>query len=304
MAKTFIQGDMRAPLFGLHLQGGGVSKQGIEIGFLARFLDEFRKFFAPLQVVSTGEIPQGNRLPAINAGPLEVSALASTASATIFFGVDPSEGDLMTARRDVFGLVTVQAVGHLGALLGLDPDHEDVRTAVEPFGRRVGRSYGGLADLLAQAKVEADWYSDLYTATEIEVPATRSARIADELLHKAITESTQRTIGGFMWAATTASKQRTVRIQSDDAAIRAKYDIPLTGAVTEALSHVVKARLLETTYRFPFAEQPHRREWELLEILEVGPPAGALAGRRPGDARCVVRCAMRRGVTPRARRHP
>jgi hypothetical protein len=278
--KTLAEGDRDAPLFGFHLRGGAVSEQGVRIGFLTQFLDEFRKLFAPLQVVPTGEIPEGNRLPKVNAGELGVAGLAAEASVVIHFSLPPEEVEIFDShpsRERAFRLLSVQAVGHLGALLKLDPKEVDIREAVEPFGRRIGRSYGQMAHLLGEAGVEADWWSDLYSADEIEVLPPRSREIADELLRKPIAETEEMTVGGFLWEATTASDRRSVRLQFDRRSVKATYDIPLTTRVTEALSRIVRVRLRETAFRYPFAERAHRREWELLEILEVGGPAGALA---------------------------
>ncbi|MDQ3730293.1 MAG: hypothetical protein M3355_11980 [Actinomycetota bacterium] len=277
--KTFMEGDPSTPLFGFHLAGGAVSQQGVRIGFLADFLDAFRKVFAPLQVIPTGRIPEGNRLPVTTALPPSVAALHATASVTIYFSLDPEEWQLVAQERGAHPstLLTVRAVGHLGALLRMDPGKRDLVKAVEPFGRRIGRSYGQLADILATYNVDADWWSGLYRNGEAEVGAPRAETIADELLRKPIPEERELTTGGFMWEAAMASKRRFVSIQLADRSIRAGYDIPLATQVTEALSHLVRVRLREVAYRYPFADSPHRREWELLEILEVGDAGGALA---------------------------
>jgi hypothetical protein len=43
------------------------------------------------------------------------------------------------------------------------------------------------------------------------------------------------------------------------------------------LSHKVAVRLRETSYFYAFADKPHKREWELVRIEEIGDSAGALA---------------------------
>jgi hypothetical protein len=277
--KTMMRGHSDAPLFGFHLQGGAVDNQGVRIGFLAQFLESFRKVYEPLQVFATGYVPEGNNLPATSADGPRVAALGTTGSITIIFALGPEEMALAAKRGDQLStLQSVKATGHLGALLSIDPEEDDLLRSIEPFGKRIGRSYGQLAQVLGENDVETDWWSDTYGASELEVTAPEARIIADELIHKPIPESETYEVGGFMWdAATGDAKQRFVRIRTHQRSIKASYDIPLTTAVTVALSHVVRAEIRETAYRFPFAEKPHRREWELVRILEIGDSAGALA---------------------------
>lgn len=277
--KTLMSGHPDAPLFGFHLQGGAVDDQGVRIGFLAEFLESFRKVYEPLQVFATGYVPEGNNLPATSADAPRVAALGTTGSITIIFALGPEEVALAEKRGEQLStLQSVKATGHLGALLSIDPDNDDLLRSIEPFGKRIGRSYGQLAQVLGENDVETDWWSDTYGSEELEVTAPEARTIANELIHRPIPESEMHEVGGFMWdAATGNASQRFVRIKTPHRSIKASYDIPLTTAVTAALSHVVKAAIRETAYRFPFAEKPHRREWELVRILEIGDSAGALA---------------------------
>jgi hypothetical protein len=276
--KTLMAGNPAAPLFQFHLRGGAVEDQGVRIPFLAHFLEAFRKVYEPVQVLPTGQVPQGNVLPATNAAPPMVSALAMTGSVTISFTLGPEELEIAKKRGDDLStLQSVKAIGHLGALLSFDAE-DDLLASVQPFGKRIGRSYGQLAEVLAENEVETDWWSDAYGVEPIEITAPEARTIADQLIHKPLSEVETYDVSGFMWdAATGDSKQRYVRIKTASRAIKASYDIPLTTAVTGALSHVVKAKIKETAYRFPFAEKAHRREWELVKLLNVGDSAGALA---------------------------
>lgn len=279
VSKTLMRGNPDAPLFGFHMKGGAVDDQGVRIGFLAQFLESFRKVYEPLQVLATGYVPEGNNLPATNAAPPRVAALGTTGSVTIIFALGPEEVEIAEKRGEQLStLQSVQATGHLGALLSIDPDEDDLLESVEPFGKRIGRSYGQLAQVLGDNGVETDWWSDTFGGDQVEVTAPEARVIAEELIHKPIAESETYEVGGFMWdAATGDARQRFVRIKTARRSIKASYDIPLTTVVTTALSHVVRAEIRETAYRFPFAEKPHRRDWELVRILEIGDSAGALA---------------------------
>jgi hypothetical protein len=275
--KSFMRGDFRAPLFGFLLRGRAISEQGVRIGFLADFLDFFRKVFEPLQVVPTGRVPEGNRLPRTSAVPPMVAAIDASHSVAIYFSIDPEElGDAMERVSVPTSLLTFRAVGHLGALLAAEPGDGHLVDELEPFGRRIGRSYGNLAAFLAESGVGADWWSDVNRGGHVEMPITRSDNIADELLRREISEERDVTVGGFMSEAGMDPDRRHVRIQINGRSIRAAYDIPLATQVAQALSRIVQVELRLTTYRYPFAETPHRREWELLNILEVGEEAGAL----------------------------
>jgi hypothetical protein len=81
-----------------------------------------------------------------------------------------------------------------------------------------------------------------------------------------------------MWEAATGNAgRRFVRIDDGARSLKAGYDIPLTSKVREALSHKVAVRLRETAHYRPFDDKPHKREWELVKINEIGDSAGALA---------------------------
>lgn len=276
--KTLMQGNRDAPLFGFHLEGGAVSERGVQIGFLAEFLEAFRKVFEPLQVFPTGHIPEGNRLPVTIASPPVVNALGAEASVTILFTLGASELDIADERNErLSSLLSVKAAGHLGALLSLDPA-DDILKSVAPFGKRIGRSYGQLADIMGENNVKMGWWSDTYGAKQIEVSVPTARQIADELIHEPIKNVRRFKVSGFMWdAATGNADQRYVRIKTPSGSIKATYDIPLTTKVTKALSHNVEARIRETSFRFPFAEKPHRREWDMTSITKIGDKAGALA---------------------------
>ena len=276
--KTLMRGHPDAPLFEFHLKGGAVDDQGVRIQFLAQFLEAFRKVYEPLQVLPTGITPEGNVLPKTLASPPMVSALGTTGSVTIVFTLGAEEVEIGERRGDdLTTLQSVQATGHLGALLNFDAD-STLLQSVQPFGKRIGRSYGQLAQILAENEVETDWWSDTYGTKQIEVSAPEAQTIADELINKPRTQVRTYEAKGFMWdAATGNAKQRFVRIKTSSQEIKASYDIPLTSQVTAALSHVVRAKIRETAYIFPFAEKPHRRKWELVKLVSVGDSAGALA---------------------------
>ena len=278
--KTLMAGNRAAPLFGFHLEGGAVSKQGVEISFLSEFLEAFRKVFEPLQVLTTGRIPEGNNLPQTSAADPMVNALGAAASVTIFFALSPEEIEQEKEKRDdLASLLSVRATGHLGALLDLKPDG-DVVTSLSPFGRRITRSYGQMAKLLGDYEVKTDWWSDNYKGGEVELSAPDASAIADDLLSKPTTERRTFTMRGFMWeAATGKAGRRFVRIEDEDRSVKASYDLPLTTKVREALSHKVAVRLRETAYYRPFDDdgKPQKREWELVKIKEIGDSAGALA---------------------------
>jgi hypothetical protein len=277
--KTLMAGNRDAPLFGFHLEGGAVSKRGVQIGFLAEFLDAFRKVFEPLQVLPTGRIPQGNNLPRNDASAPMVSALEAAASVTIFFTLGEEELEIAKKKGndDLSTLLSVKATGHLGALLSVSPD-DDLLDSVSPFGRRIGRSYGQLAHILGENNVKTDWWSDLYGAKEVELSAPDARSLADDLLNKPTTEKRSFTVDGFMWEAATGNAgRRFVRIESHSRSLKASYDIPLTGRVREALSHKVRVKLREIAYYQPYADKPYKREWELLKIIEIGDTGGALA---------------------------
>lgn len=266
--------------FGLHLRDGGeeVSDEGVTLGFLASFSEYFKKVFDPLKVLGTGTIPLGNRLPTVNAASLRVLELRPTGSITIIFGLGDEETAQVGDRFDDFSqLLTMQATGYLGHLLSLDPKVSDPVSAVEPFGRRIGRSYAQFAELLADKGVALDWWSPHFEDGEASLSVLESREISEELLGRPIPEEEEFEIGGFMWEAATRTDRRVVRISTPNQGISATYDIPLTSQVTAALSHVVRVKLLRTEFRYPFAEKPHKRTWKLLEILEVGSPGGALA---------------------------
>lgn len=276
--KTLMAGNPTAPLFQFHLRGGAVEDQGVRIQFLSQFLEALRKVYEPVQVLPTGVVPEGNILPATNAAPPMVSALAMTGSVTISFTLGAEEIEIAKKRgEDLSSLQSVKAIGHLGALLSFEAD-QGLLASVQPFGKRIGRSYGQLADVLGENGVKTDWWSDAYSSEPIEITAPEARTIADELIHKPIPEVATYEVGGFMWdAATGDAKQRYVRIKAASRSIKASYEIPLTTSVTGALSHVVRAKIRETAYRYPFAENPHTRKWELIELVEVGDSAGALA---------------------------
>lgn len=276
--KSLMAGHRDAPLFGFHLEGGAVSEQGVQISFLAEFLEAFRKVFEPLQVLATGRIPEGNNLPETSAADPMVNALGATASVTIYFALSPEEIEQEKEKRDdLASLLSVRATGHLGALLDVKPDG-DVVSSVSPFGRRISRSFGQMAKLLGEHEVKTDWWSDIYKGGEVELSAPEASAIADDLLNKPTTEHRTFKLSGFMWeAATGKAGRRFVRIEDADRSIKASYDIPLTAKVREALSHKVTVRLRETAYYRPFDDKPHKREWELTKIDEIGDSAGALA---------------------------
>ncbi len=276
--KNLMAGNRRAPLFGFHLEGGAVSDQGVQIGFLAHFLEAFRKVFEPLQVLTTGRMPEGNNLPRTSGADPMVSALGAEASVTIFFALSPEEIENEEEKRDdLASLLSVRATGHLGALLDVTPDG-DVVTSMSPFGRRITRSYGQMAKLLGDHEVKTDWWSDIYKGGEIELSAPEASAIADDLLNKPTTERRTFKLRGFMWeAATGKAGRRFVRIETENRSVRASYDIPLTSRVREALSHKVAVRLRETAYFRPFDEVPNKRQLELVKIDEIGDSAGALA---------------------------
>lgn len=276
--KTLMAGNRGAPLFGFHLEGGAVSEQGVQITFLAEFLESFRKVFEPLQVLTTGKIPVGNKLQKTSAADPMVSALGAKASVTIFFTLNPEELEEADKKDvDLANLLSVRATGHLGALLDVTPE-DDLVDQMSPFGRRISRSYGQMAKLLGENGVTTDWWSDVYDGEEIELSAPEARTIADDLLNKPTAESRTFKLSGFMWeAATGKAGRRFVRIESGARSIKARYDIPLTTQVREALSHKVTVRLRETAYYYPFADQPHKRDWELVKISEIGDTAGALA---------------------------
>lgn len=273
-----MTGHRDAPLFGFHLEGGAVSEQGVQIEFLARFLESFRKVFEPLQVLTTGKIPAGNRLQQTSAADLMVNTVGATASVTIFFTLNPEELEEADKRgHDLNTLLSVRATGHLGALLDVTPK-DDFVDQMSPFGRRISRSYGQMAKLLGDNGVTTDWWSDVYDGEEIELSAPEARTIADDLLNKPIAERRTYKLRGFMWeAATGKAGRRFVRIEEGARSVKASYDIPLTTRVREALSHKVMVKLRETAYFYPFEEKPHKREWELVEILEIGDTGGALA---------------------------
>jgi hypothetical protein len=276
--KTLMEGNADATLFEWHLKGDAVDDQGVRPQFLAEFLEAFRKLFEPLQVVPTGFIPEGNVLPKSNAASTRVAALAQTGSVTIAFSLGPEELSLGEYRgENLAGLQTVKATGHLGALLSFEAN-EDLLRSVKPYGKRIGRSYGQLAELLADNNVEADWWSDTYSSKPIEVTAPEARDIADRLIRTPLSETEKYKVGGVLWdAATGDAKQRFVRIATPSREIKASYDIPLTTTVTKALSHEVEAEIQETAYKYPFAEKAHRREFTLLKLIGVGASAGALA---------------------------
>lgn len=276
--KSLMAGNRDAPLFGFHLEGGAVSEQGVQISFLAEFLEAFRKVFEPLQVLTTGRIPEGNNLPRTSAADPMVNTLAATASVTIFFALNPEEIEQEEEKRDdLASLLSVRATGHLGALLDVSPDG-DVVSRMSPFGRRISRSYGQMAKLLGDHEVQTDWWSDIYDKGEVELSAPEASAIADDLLNKPSTESRILKLRGFMWeAATGKAGRRFVRIDDGERSVKASYDIPLTTQVRDALSHKVTVRMRETAFYRPFEDKPHKREWELVEIDEIGDSAGALA---------------------------
>jgi hypothetical protein len=276
--KHLMAGHRDAPLFGFHLEGGAVSEQGIQIEFLAEFLEAFRKVFEPLQVLTTGKIPVGNNLPETSAADPMVNALGATASVTIFFALNPKEIEQEEKKRDdLASLLSVRATGHLGALLDVSPDG-DVVSSMSPFGRRISRSYGQMAKLLGEHEVRTDWWSDIYEGGEVELSAPEASAIADDLLGNPTTEQRTFKMRGFMWeAATGKAGRRFVRIEAEDRSIKASYDIPLTASVREALSHKVAVRLRETAHFRAFEDTPNKREWELVQIDEIGDSAGALA---------------------------
>lgn len=276
--KTLMTGNRAAPLFGFHFEGGAVSEQGVQISFLAEFLEAFRKVFEPLQVLTTGRMPEGNNLPRTSASDPMVNTLAATASVTIYFALNPEEIEQEEkGRDDLASLLSVRATGHLGALLDVKPDG-DVVSRMSPFGRRISRSYGQMAKLLGDHEVQTDWWSDIYEGRQIELSAPEAQAIADDLLNNPTTERRTFKVRGFMWdAATGQAGRRFVRIETENRSIKASYDIPLTSQVREALSHKVAVRLRETAYFRPFEEKPHKWEWELMKIDEIGDSAGALA---------------------------
>jgi hypothetical protein len=275
--KTLMAGNRAAPLFGFHFEGGAVTEQGVQISFLAEFLEAFRKVFEPLQVLTTGRMPEGNNLPRTSAADPMVNTLAATASVTIYFALNPEEIEQEKMRDDLVSLLSVRATGHLGALLDVRPDG-DVVTSMSPFGRRISRSYGQMAKLLGDHEVQTDWWSDIYDGREVELSAPEASAIADDLLNKPTTERRTFKLRGFMWdAATGQAGRRFVRIETENRSVKASYDIPLTSQVREALSHKVAVRLRETAYFHAFADKPHKREWELMKIDEIGDSAGALA---------------------------
>jgi hypothetical protein len=276
--KSLMAGHRDGPLFGFHLEGGAVSDQGVQIEFLAKFLEAFRKVFEPLQVLTTGRIPEGNNLPETSAAEPMVNALGATASVTIFFALNPEEIEQEEKKRDdLASLLSVRATGHLGALLDVSPDG-DVVSSMSPFGRRISRSYGQMAKLLGENEVQTDWWSDIYDRGEVELSAPEASAIADDLLNKPTTQRRTFKLRGFMWeAATGKAGRRFVRIEDEDRSIKASYDIPLTSQVREALSHKVTVRLRETAFYRAFDDKPHKREWELVRIDEIGDSAGALA---------------------------
>jgi hypothetical protein len=275
--KTLMAGNSSAPLFGFHLEGGAVSRQGIQIPFLAAFLESFRKVFEPLQVLTTGRIPEGNRLPETSAADPLVNAIGATASVTIFFSL--SEEELETAEKkglEIPKLLSVRATGHLGALLDVSSEG-DVVDQMSPFGRRISRSYGSMVKLLGENGVTTDWWSDVY-GEDIELSAPDAASIANDLLGKEGRERRNFKLDGFMWeAATGKAARRFVRIEAGTRSVKASYDIPLTSAVRDALSHKVSVKIRETAYYRPFEDKPHKRTFELTKILSVGDSAGALA---------------------------
>lgn len=275
--KTLMAGNQKAPLFGFHLEGGAVSDQGVQIPFLANFLESFRKVFEPLQVLSTGRVPQGNNLPETSASDPLVSALGATASVTIFFALNPAELEDADLKTDGMGkLLSVRATGHLGALLRVESE-EDVVEHLSPFGRRIGRSFGQMAKLLGDHEVQTDWWSDIY-GEDVELSAPEAQTIANDLLGAPGKERRTFKVVGVMWeAAMGKASRRFVRIEGGARPIKASYDVRLTGRVREALSHRVSVRIRETAYFYPFADKPHRREYELVKVLEVGDSAGALA---------------------------
>lgn len=276
--KSLMAGNRDAPLFGFHLEGGAVSEQGVQISFLAEFLEAFRKVFEPLQVLTTGRIPVGNNLPQTSAADPMVNALGANASVTIFFALSPEEIEQEKEKRDdLASLLSVRATGHLGALLDVKPDGEVV-SRMSPFGRRISRSYGQMAKLLGDYEVKTDWFSDIYEGGEIELSAPDASAIADDLLNKPTTETRTFKLSGFMWeAATGQAGRRFVRIEAEDRSIKASYDIPLTARVREALSYKVAVRVRETAYYRPLDDKPSKREFELVKITEIGDSGGALA---------------------------
>lgn len=276
--KSLMAGNRDAPLFGFHLEGGAVSDQGVQISFLAEFLEAFRKVFEPLQVLTTGRIPEGNNLPRTSAADPMVNALGAHASVTIFFALSPEEIEQEKEKRDdLASLLSVRATGHLGALLDVKPDGEVV-SSLSPFGRRISTSYGRMAKLLGDYEVKTDWFSDIYKGGEVELSAPEASAIADDLLNKPTTERRTFKLSGFMWeAATGQAGRRFVRIEAEDRSIKASYDIPLTARVREALSYKVAVRVRETAYYRPFDDKPSKREFELVKINEIGDSGGALA---------------------------
>jgi hypothetical protein len=280
--KSLMAGNRKAPLFGFHFEGGAVTEQGVQINFLSQFLESFRKVFEPLQVLTTGRMPEGNNLPQTSAADPMVNALSATASVTIFFALNPEEIEQEEKKRDdLASLLSVRATGHLGALLDVTPDG-DVVSSMSPFGRRISRSYGQMAKLLGDYEVKTDWWSDNYGSGEIELSAPEASAIADDLLNKPTTERRTFKLRGFMWeAATGKAGRRFVRIDDGERSVKASYDIPLTSQVRDALSHRVSVRLRETAYFRPFDDKPNdkpnKREFELVKINEIGDSAGALA---------------------------
>lgn len=277
----FLLADPDAPLMGIHLGGPGVSDHGIEIGLFQRILDGLRKTFGPLQVLATGTIPTGNRLKQIEASPPLLSLLNSPASVTAYFALGDTERQLVERRGHDYPeiamtLPTVRAVGHLGHLLTLDP--AEAPDELEAFGRRVGRSFGGLTAALGEGRMGLDWWSDIYSDREIELPAERSRSLAERVLEDAVT--TRRDLGhisGFLFEVRTASDNRRVRLESGGKSYTATYDIRLTSQVKEALSRQVIVRLEEIAYRYRFAERPHRRTYEVTSVIDIGEAGGALA---------------------------
>ena len=113
----------------------------------------------------------------------------------------------------------------------------------------------------------------------VELSAPEASAIADDLLNKPTTERRTFKLAGSCGRQRPGKPEGASCASSDDglAPVKASYDIPLTSQVREALSHKVTVRLRETAYFHPFEDKPHKREWELVKINEIGDWAGALA---------------------------
>lgn len=287
-------------LMALRFSGEGIDRRGASLHLVATLLDSVNRVLTGLQPVAAGvQVKLGGappRLPGIE--PPSLQAAVAGRSITFVLGLTgeelnvvtgmppedlaelerhlpeprdlrelPSKGELDEYEevRWAARLPTITAAHWFSEVLASPPDSAAER--VQGLGRRATRDYLKMTDVLSKNHLDTDLRS-IDRPRAIRVPSERSWATAEELRRTEERIHSRFEAVGALYQAD-ALNHRFRLITEEGRTLTGTYVPGMLAEIREGWAKLVRVRILRTDFQWVGADQPHKTQYQLEEILRV-----------------------------------